>query len=178
MDFEEQRQEEHTIRQIMSEDSGETSRQRLDIDPSLLPGSEQGESSFNEKTVEYNMNITIDIVETDYQEVENEFVNLIVEIEGSKAFSCLKCGKICKSKGGLTKHTNPKHGDVSPHLNMTPLCLDTLKLIVDTIKRNIVAEKLYGDKIDSVVNKISATELSLKGSVASVHKILSKWEPR
>ena len=40
--------------------------------------------------------------------------------------------------------------------------MDTLKSIVDTIKRNIVAEKLYGDKIDSVVNNISATELLLK----------------
>ena len=162
MDFEERRQEEHTIRQILSEDSGETSRQRLDIDPSLSAGSEQGESSFDEKTVEYNMNITIDIVETDYQEGENEFVDSIVEIEGSKAFPCSKCGKICKSKGGLTKHTNSKHGDVSPHLNTTPLCLDTLKSIVDTIKRNIVPEKLYGDEIDSVVNNISATELLLK----------------
>ena len=162
MDFEERRQEEHTIRQILSEDSGETSRQRLDIDPSLSAGSEQGESSFDEKTVEYNMNIAIDIVETDYQEVENEFVDSIVEIEGSKAFPCSKCGKICKSKGGLTKHTNSKHGDISPQLNTTPLCLDTLKSIVDTIKRNIVAEKLYGDEIDSVVNKISATELLLK----------------
>ena len=79
MDFEERRQEEHTVRQILSEDSGETSRQRLDIDPSLSAGSEQGESSFDEKTVEYNMNITIDIVEADYQEVENEFVDSIVE---------------------------------------------------------------------------------------------------
>ena len=41
--------------------------------------------------------------------------------------------------------------------------LDTLKSIVDTIKRNIVAEKLYGDEIDSVVSNISATELLLKG---------------
>ena len=162
MDFEERRQEEHTISQILSEDPGETSRQRLDIDPSLSAGSEQGESSFDEKTVEYNMNITIDIVETDYQEVENEFVDSIVEIEDSKAFPCSKCGKICKSKGGLTKHTNSKHSDASPHLYTTPLCLDTLKSIVDTIKRNIVAEKLYGDEIDSVVNNISATELFLK----------------
>ena len=40
--------------------------------------------------------------------------------------------------------------------------MDTLKSIVDTIKRNIVAEKLYGDEINSVVNNISATELLLK----------------
>ena len=108
------------------------------------------------------MNIAIDIVETDYQEVENEFVDSIVEIEGSKVFPCSKCGKICKSKDGLTKHTNSKHGDVSPQLNTTPLCFDTLKSIVNTIKRNIVAEKLYGDEIHSVVKSISATELLLE----------------
>ena len=79
------------------------------------------------------MNIAIDIVETDYQEIENEFVDSIVDIEGSKVVPCSKCGKICKSKGGLTKYTNSKHGDVSPQLNTTPLCLDTLKSIVDTI---------------------------------------------
>ena len=33
---------------------------------------------------------------------------------------------------------------------------------MDTIKRNIIAEKLYGDEIDSVVKNISATEALLK----------------
>ena len=167
MDFEEQRQEEHAIRQILSEDSGETSRRRRDIVPPLLTRSEQDESSFehNERFHEYNIDVAVDIVETDYQEVENEFADSIVEIEDAKVFPCSNCSKICKSKGGLTKHTNSKHGDpdkVSSPLNTTPLCFDTIESIVDTIKSNIIAEKLYGDEIDSVVKNISATEALLK----------------
>ncbi len=114
---------------------------------------------------EYNINIAIDIVETDYEEVENEFAASIVEIEGVSVFPCSKCSKICKSKGGLTKHTNSKHGDadkVSSPLNTTPLCFDTIKSTVDTIRENIIAEKLYGDEIDSVVKNISATEALLE----------------
>ena len=126
--------------------SGETSRRRRDIVPPLLTRSEQDESSFdhNERFHEYNINIAVDIVETDYQEVENEFADSIVEIEGAKVFPCSNCSKICKSKGGLTKHTNSKHGDphkVSSPLNTIPLCFDT---------------------IESIVKNISATEALLK----------------
>ena len=111
---------------------------------------------------EYNINIAIDI---DYEEVENEFAASILEIKDANVFPCSKCSKICKSKGGLTKHTNSKHGDadkISSPLNTTPLCFDTIKSIVDTIKENIIAEKLYGDEIDSVVKNTSATEALLE----------------
>ncbi len=96
---------------------------------------------------------------------KNEFATSIVEIEGASVFPCSKCSKICKSKGGLTKHINSKHGDadnVSSPLNTTPLCFDTIKSTVDTIKENIIAEKLYGAEIDSVVKNISATEALLE----------------
>ena len=75
MDSEERRQEEKTIRQILSKNSREKLRQRLDIDPSISAASEQDESSFeyNDKTSEYNMNIVI--VEADYEGVENEFAD-------------------------------------------------------------------------------------------------------
>ena len=58
MDFEEQMQEEHAVRQILSEDSGETLRRRRDIVPPLTTRSEQ---DINEKSHEYNINIAIDI---------------------------------------------------------------------------------------------------------------------
>ncbi|CAB4003820.1 Serologically defined colon cancer antigen 8-like [Paramuricea clavata] len=167
MDFEEQRQEEHAVRHILSEDLGETLRGRHDIVPPLLTRSEQDKSSFqhNERFHEYNINIAVDIVDTDYQEVENKFADSIVEIEGAKVFPCSNCSKICKSKGGLMKHTNSKHGDphkVSSPLNTAPLCFDTIESIVETIKSNIITEKLYGDEINSVVKNISATEALLK----------------
>ena len=59
----------------------------------------------------------------------------------------------------------------------TPLCFDTIKSTVDTIKENIIAEKLYGAEIDSVVKNISATEALLE-EVLPLHKILPKQEPR
>ena len=54
MDFEEQMQEEHAVRQILSEDSGETLRRRRDIVPPLTTRSEQ---DINERFREYNINI-------------------------------------------------------------------------------------------------------------------------
>ena len=96
MDFEEQRQEERAVWQNLSEDSGETLRRRRDIVPPLSTRSEQ---DINERSHEYNINIAIDIVETDYKEVENEFAALVVEIESTNVFLCSKCSKICKSKG-------------------------------------------------------------------------------
>ncbi len=78
-------------------------------------------------------------------------------------YPCSKCSKICKSKGGLTKHINSKHGDADKVSSpLAPLCFDTIKSIVDTIKENIIAEKLYEDEIDSVVKNISATEALLE----------------
>ena len=142
MDSEEQRQEEHAVRQILSEDLGETSRRKRDIVPPLSTRSQQNESSFeySETFHDYNINICVDIIETDYQKVENEHADSIVEIEGAKVFPFSSCSKICQSKGGLTKHTNSKHGEpdnVSSSRNTTPLCFDTIKRIVDTIKRSI-----------------------------------------
>ena len=168
MELEGQKQKEDIVRQILSEDSGESLRGRQDIVPPHSTRSERGESSsseYNDRLKDHNINIAVDIVETDYQEVENEFANSILEIEGAKVFPCSKCSKICKSKGGLTKHTNSKHGDrdkASSSANTTSLCFDTIRSIVDTIKANIIAEKLYGDEINSAVKNISATEALLK----------------
>ena len=63
----------------------------------------------------YYMNVTVDftMAETDNTEVEQKFIDALVEIEGQKAFPCTQCNKICKSKGGLTRHINSKHRDES-----------------------------------------------------------------
>ncbi len=88
MVFEEQMQEERAVRQILSEDSGETLRRTCDIVPPLTTRSEQ---DINEKSHEYNINIAIDI---DYEEVANEFAASIVEIKGANVFLYSKCSKI------------------------------------------------------------------------------------
>jgi hypothetical protein len=43
--------------------------------------------------------------------VENEFINALNEIDGLMVYPCNMCNKICKLKGGLTKHKNSKHVD-------------------------------------------------------------------
>ncbi len=57
MDFEEQRQEEHAVRQILSKDSGETLRRRPDIVPPL---STRSERDINERSHEYNTNKNVE----------------------------------------------------------------------------------------------------------------------
>ena len=108
------------------------------------------------------MNIAIDIVENDDLSVENEFINALNEIDGLMVYPCNMCNKICKSKGGLTKHKNSKHVDdvsgTSEGSNTTPLDKDTMNSIVNTIKQNIIDEKLYGDKIESSNKNVTSTE--------------------
>ena len=89
----------------------------------------------------YYMNFTVDfsMAETDNTEVEQEFIDALVEIEGQKAFPCTQCDKICKSKGGLTRHTNSKDRDESQSADAecivnTGLSQDTVPSIVETIK--------------------------------------------
>ena len=158
--------------QILREYSAETLRRKRDIVSSVSTMSAQEDSSSEyENCHEYNMRIVVDIVETDYQEVENEFSDLIVEIEGAKVFPCSKCSKICKSKGGLTKHTNSKHSDPdkdSSPMNATPLCFDTMKSIVDTIKQSIITEKLYGDELERCKDRFSDRSV-VQGNGASLH---------
>ena len=54
------------------------------------------------------MNVTVDftVAEANNTEVKNEFVDALAEIEGQKAFPCTQYDKICKSKGGLMRHSN------------------------------------------------------------------------
>lgn len=57
----------------------------------------------------YNLNISVAVVETESDEVDSEFIEALAEIRGQNSFPCPKCKKVCKSKGGLTKHNNSKH---------------------------------------------------------------------
>ena len=57
----------------------------------------------------------------------------------------------------MTKHKNSKHVDdvsgTSEGSNTTPLDKDTMISIVNTIKQNIIDEKLYGDEIESSIKQ-------------------------
>ena len=52
----------------------------------------------------YQLNLSIVVTETDSEEIESEFCDALTEIHGEKSFPCTLCDKLCKSKGGLTRH--------------------------------------------------------------------------
>ena len=88
----------------------------------------------------YQLNLTPAVTETEGEEIENEFNDALTEIEGRKSFPCSKCDRVCKSKGGLTRHTNYKHSEV-PHEQMlliTSFCVDTVASMVESIKITII----------------------------------------
>ena len=51
------------------------------------------------------------VVEEDEEAIELEFEDAVSVMASEKAFPCINCDKICKSKAGLTRHVNAKHGD-------------------------------------------------------------------
>ncbi|CAB4045344.1 Hypothetical predicted protein, partial [Paramuricea clavata] len=118
------------------------------------------------------MNISVDfanrdLTEADVTEVDQEFIDALVEIEGQKEFPYTKCDKICKSKGGLTRHSDSKHRgesvDSGTRVN-TGLCQATTASIVETIKNNIMQENIYGDEINTSLKTVSAGKaLRIKG---------------
>ena len=111
----------------------------------------------------YNFNISIAVTETETDEVDAEFIDALIEIEGKKSFPCAKCDKVCKSKGGLTRHTNSKHsgagavgsGEIT---NETALCEDTVASIVESIKTKLIEEDLYGAEINTGLCNVSSSE--------------------
>lgn len=161
MSCDEQKQEESAIAQILESDFDEDVKETPILEPSSSTRSEQDESCSSDVDV-YHMNIAVDIIETCVEtedlELENEFLVALNEIEGQNVFPCSKCSKICKSKGGLTKHTNSKHGGTDCVSNTTPLCKETLTSFVSAIKKNVIDEHLYGDEIESAIEKASVTQ--------------------
>eukprot|EP00794_Sanderia_malayensis_P002370 gene2370-2731_t len=72
-------------------------------------------------------------------------------------FSCEKCGKICKTKRGLTRHTNTKHIDVRPDVESSagskrrtpeqmlhPL---SFKKFIEISAAKLASDECYSDKL-------------------------------
>ena len=98
------------------------------------------ESIFDSKDKEYNafnLDVSLKLLDTETDEVDAEFLEALTEIEGNP---CPKCIKICKSKGGLTRHMNSKHRESDPELstesgnNHNCLLLEDLAGVVESIK--------------------------------------------
>lgn len=108
----------------------------------------------------FNLNLSLAILEAETDEIDAEFLDALVEIEGEKSFPCPNCDKICKSKGGLTKHTNAKHRETSELLPSTEsdMTLDCLTGIIETIKTGLITEDLYGSEINNHIKSASCSK--------------------
>ena len=100
------------------------------------------DSKDEEEYDDFNLDVSLAILDTESDEVDAEFLEAMTEIEGKKSFPCPNCSKICKSKGGLTKHTISKHRESVPQLSTESgncLSLEDLVGIVEAIKTNLIA---------------------------------------
>ena len=115
----------------------------------------------------YQLNLSVVVTETDSEEIESEFSDALTEIHGEKSFPCTLCDKLCKSKGGLTRHTNSKHSTVvQPD---SSFCMDTLASMIEKIKAKIMKEKLYGTDLNDSIKTATCTR-DLYNAVYPIYK--------
>ena len=116
--------------------------------PTHVEGTVSTEVDLADVTTEhdtYQLNISLAVVETECDEIESEFNDALTEINGEKSFPCAMCDKVCKSKGGLTRHTNSKHSTKARP--KTGFC-----------KEKITKEKLYGTQVSESIKSASCTD--------------------
>ena len=65
----------------------------------------------------YNLSVSLAVPDAETYEISGEFAEAVTEIEGKKTFPCPECEKVCKSKGGFTKHMNSKHRHIATSVN-------------------------------------------------------------
>ncbi|XP_047122388.1 uncharacterized protein LOC101236338 [Hydra vulgaris] len=97
------------------------------------------------------LDIDQDLLDNDIEVDLNEALN---EVTTSAAFSCQKCKKCYKTKGGLTRHIRTKHSDGKPDTIEAEnfLSVETIKTLVNESINTLLSEKYYPDII---LNKIS-----------------------
>ena len=119
------------------------------------------EDELCEETLPFNFEIAISVLEADEQDMETNFVEAVSEIGGGKHFPCNKCVKVCKSKGGLTRHVNAKHQDkhdTEESNDIPALTKDGLKSIVYRIKQNIINDGYWDKEVTSHIEKIGGND--------------------
>ena len=104
---------------------------------------------------DYNLNVSVAVPDAETDEISVEFAEAVTEIEGKKSFPCFKCEKLCKSKGGLTKHMNSKHRDMVTSFNSPSLRMANLEGIVESTKTKLVNDDLYGPDVNGTIEKVS-----------------------
>ncbi len=104
----EESEEGHTVGRILDEESVEIAGVRRDILPSdTMSQSEQNEDegslgsldvTTDETTTFYNLNIAVDIVETDYQDVERELPIQLLKSTAQRCFFVRNATKYASQK--------------------------------------------------------------------------------
>ena len=113
----------------------------------------------------FYLNLSVAVVQAESDEIDAEFVEAVTEIDGKRLFPCPKCKKICKSKGGLTKHTNSKHrknnssSTESISEQDTHLSEENFVSIIEAIKAKLIKDDVFGYKINNAVKNVYSTKV-------------------
>ena len=134
---------------------------------------ESDSESQGDSFTDFNLNLSFDILDTETDEVDSEFLEALNEIEGRKSFPCPNCTKVCKSKGGLTRHTNSKHREATVDLledyEKSRLTFESLAGIVEAIKTSLCTDNLYGTELIAAV-KIASCSKALFDAVLPLYE--------
>ena len=133
---------------------------------------QQYEEELSEDKLPFNFEIAMAVLEEDEGDIETDFVEVLSEIGGENQFPCDSCDKVCKSKGGLTRHVNSKHRDKgckASNLDIPALTNDGLCSIVNKIKLNIRNECYWDQQITSDLANIASND-SLFDAVQPIYQ--------
>ena len=119
--------------------------------------------------------IALSVVEESGDTIDEEIDDAVKEISGEKAVPCDSCEKICKSKGGLTSHINPKHKPETAHRgrnmasSVVKLTKEELFSIVEKIKAKITKDGFWDDEVTTDMASIKSND-NLYNYIQPVHE--------
>ena len=150
---------------------GESCSTNIDEELALLEHEETCEDVFP-----YNFEIALSFIDENEAAMEEEIVDAVSEISGEKNFPCECCDKICKSKGGLTRHKNAKHawkrstaGKDNVSSSNTSLTKEDLKSIVDKVRKKIKDDTFWDSEMPSNMASITSND-SLYNKILPIYE--------
>lgn len=139
--------------------------------PNELTFVEEGD---DEESLPFHFEIAMAVMDEDEEAIENVFVEAVTEIVGEKRFPCENCDKICKSKAGLTRHINAKHGSKDTADEHIPsLTKDKLMSILDEVKAKVTKEGYWDTEITSDLAKVTSND-NLYEAVSPIYQRFCK----
>ena len=123
------------------------------------------EDIYYENFDEFRFDVAMFVVEEDEEAIELEFEDAVSVMAGEKAFPCINCDKICKSKAGLTRHVNAKHGDKANtkgnealSSSIALLTEEELASILVKIKAKITKDGFWDSEMTAKLVKLNSTK--------------------